>query len=398
MEAETKKIALLTLYDSDNYGALLQAFALQESIRRLGFECELIQHRRFGFGKSTWHKPAKDRCRDIVRYLLFFSRHPMAFARLLQKRDKRLARDYGENKARCEEFRNSCFTSLTPVFYTSIEQIRNDPPRCDGMVCGSDQIWNPSRFDGAAPFFLDFGPADSIRIAYAPSLAAPSIPHHMRKQYKQWLEKFRAVSAREKTACRAIEEATGIKAAWVLDPTFLFCRKDWERIAIEDANRKRPFLLCYFLARENFICALPSIRALANRLDADIVVLPKGLHPIAEKMVPPDQLCGPREFLGYIKNASFVFTDSFHGTALAVNLNKPFSVFKGWVNTSFAEKFVRITDLLDPLDLTDRVVVQNEIPSLAPIDYGEVERKLGIMREKSKKYLADALALTRRGH
>ncbi len=390
-----KKIGLVTLYNSDNYGAMLQAYALQTTIRNLGCGCEIVQHDRFGVPLRHERKTRRDKINDNLQYFRMSLRHPRVLTYFWQAWDKRLKRDLKRNTARCREFRRDFFTALSPVFYNSIQQVRDDPPRCDAFVCGSDQIWNPARFEGAAPFFLDFGGDDVGRIAYAPSLAVDRIPESMRPQYKKWLGRFQAVSVRERTGCDAIEEATGIKPRCVLDPTFLLDRVEWAALAEEDPNRRRKYVFCYFLGKENFIAAYDAIRKVAKRLDADIVVLPKGRHSLAKGLCPADQLCGPRAFLGYIKNAAYVLTDSFHGTALALNFRKDFGVFRGRANSSFVHKFVRIQNILDALDLGGRAFSQGDPPPMAPVDYASAAPKLDALVRESRTFLADALAAVR---
>ena len=390
-----KKIGLVTLYNSDNYGALLQAYALQTTIRNLGCECEIVQHDRFGGGIDHSRKTRRDKLNNIIQYLSLFLRNPRILSYSWRAWDQGLKREFKRNRARCREFRRDFFPALSPVFYNSIGQIQDDPPRCDAFVCGSDQIWNPSRFEGSAPFFLDFGSDDVGRIAYAPSLANDRIPESMRPQYKEWIERFQAVSVREPSSCAAVEEATGIKPRWVLDPTFLLDREEWAAFAEEDPNRRRKFVFCYFLGYENFIAAYGTIRKVAKRLDADIVVLPNGLHTLAKGLGPEDQLCGPRAFLGYIKNAAYVLTDSFHGTALSINFRKDFGVFRARANASFIHKFVRMQDILDALGLGGRTFSQGEIPPLEPVDYASAAPKLDALVRESKTFLADALSAVR---
>jgi len=390
-----KKIGLVTLYNSDNYGAMLQAHALQTAIRNLGCECEIVQHDRFGVPYQKGSKTGRDKLNDACQYLRMSLRNPRVLAYFWRPWDKWMKRELKRNWARCSEFRRDFFTSLSPVFYNSIRQVRDDPPRCDAFVCGSDQIWNPSRFKGAAPFFLDFGPDDVPRIAYAPSLANDRIPESMRDQYRKWLERFQAVSVRERPGCAAVEEATGIKPRWVLDPTFLMDGEEWAAIAEEDPNRRRKYVFCYFIGIENFIAACDTIRKVAQRLDADIVVLPKGRHSLSKGLCPEDQLCGPRAFLGYVKNAAYVLTDSFHGTALALNFRKDFGVFRGRANSSFVYKFVRVQDLLDALGLGDRVFSQGETPPLDSVDYSAAAPRLDALVRDSKAFLADALSAVR---
>ena len=212
-----KKVSLVTLYNSDNYGAMLQAFALQETIKAFGCECEIVQHDRFGAVLSEGNP--RHGMGDIKVYSKLAIKNPKVTGYFTAKFNNTLKREAKENKKNSKEFRSIYFDNLSADFYSSIDQIQENPPISDAYVCGSDQIWNPKRFKGAAPFFLDFGDDRISRISYAPSLATDSIPEEMWQQYSDWVNKFSAVSVREKGGAEAVKKATGIEPQVVLDPS-----------------------------------------------------------------------------------------------------------------------------------------------------------------------------------
>lgn len=384
-----KKVSLVTLYNSDNYGAMLQAFALQETIKSFGCECEIVQHDRFGV--SLNEGGTKHGIKDVLEYIKLSLKHPKAIGYLTTRFNKRLKKEGKENKTNSREFRDSSFGNLSCEYYNSIEQIKNNPPVSDAYVCGSDQIWNPKRFQGAAPFFLDFGDDQISRISYAPSLATDSIPQEMWEQYQKWIKRFQAVSVREKGGATAIKLATGVTPEVVLDPSLLLSKEQWSKYAVFDDNQKKKYIFCYFLGKENFISAYDSIVKLAKKTDADIVVLPKGRHVLALDKTKKTQLSGPRAFLGYMLNAEYVLTDSFHGTAFAINFGKQFCSFKPRGNSSFEYKFSRIQNILDIVGLSDRYYLEKEDPKTDLIDYELISKKLNESVNVSKAYLEKAL-------
>ena len=384
-----KKISLVTLYNSDNYGAMLQAFALQQTIRSFGCECEIVQHDRFGAVLSEGNP--KHGLKDIKEYSKLILKHPKAIGYFTASLNRRLKNEAKENKKNSKFFRNEFFNNLSCDYYNSIEQIQENPPIADAYVCGSDQIWNPKRFKGAAPFFLDFGDDRITRISYAPSLATDSIPKEMWEQYQKWIKRFSNVSVREKGGSKAIQEATGLTPEVVLDPSLLLNKNEWAKYAAFDDNQKKKYIFCYFLGKENFISAYDSILKLSKKLDADIVVLPKGRHVLALDKTKETQLSGPQAFIGYMMNAEYVMTDSFHGTAFAINFGKQFCSFKPRGNASFEYKFSRIQNILDIVGLSDRFWTEKEEPKTDFIDYKDVSEKLGRAVEESKMYLKHAL-------
>lgn len=386
-----KKVGLVTLYNSDNYGALLQAYALQESIKRCNVDCFLVQHNRFGKKLKTGKKPL-ERLKDLLPYTKLIIKNPSMIKTFSKKNKNILLEQKKKNQSQCDNFRKIMFSNKSDFFYDSEDLVKNYPPEYDAYICGSDQIWNPSRFDGISPFFLDFGKEDVTRIAYAPSIGVATIPDKYHNSYSKWVNNFDFLSVREKNGCNAISIATGRMPECVLDPTFLLSKEDWENIAIIDENRKDKYILCYFLGKENFVSSIKTIKNLAQKLNAGIVILPPGRHVLSIGMTETNQICGPREFLGYIKDAEYVLTDSFHGTALSINFNKQFSVFQPRSNASFAGKFTRIDNILGICGLMNRKFSENDAATTDFIDYFEVNKKIKREIDFSNEFLRNAIS------
>lgn len=383
-----KNIGLVTYYNSDNYGAMLQAYALQNEIKRNNCECIIISHDRFS--SRNIEQSSGSRSKKIIKLLTFAFRYPRSIRYTILSFSKKIRSGRNTCKNKCAAFRDEYFPNKTIDFYYSTEQIMNNPPIFDGYVCGSDQIWNPERFTGAAPFYLDFVPEGRNRIAYAPSLAMTSIPENLYSQYKALLSKFTDVSVRENRGCEAVKKATGISPTWVLDPTFLMSKDEWIKFENDNVDTPGRYIFCYFLSKENALHARNTINAISKKMNAEVVVLPFGIHTIDKNWHSLDS-AGPREFVALIHKAEYILTDSFHGTAISINLEKPFNVFSEDTNASFANRFDRILNILNICGLQHKTFTNVSDLDTSAIDYIKVDEALLAMRETSKSFLSSAL-------
>lgn len=385
-----KTIGLVTYYNSDNYGAMLQAYALQKEIIKNGCRCEIISHNRFSSTNNEISGLHSGSMVKLYKILIKFIRYPRSAIFFTSSFSKNIINGKKRQKIKCALFRENYFPQKSREFFYSTDQIMRNPPLYDAYVCGSDQIWNPERFEGSEPFFLAFAPKGRNRIAYAPSLAMTSIPMDMHQKYTEFLSCFSDISVREEKGCRAVEEATGIKPELVMDPTFLMTRDEWIDFGSVNINVPKKYIFCYFLGKENLLNARKSINLIADHYNAEVIVLPFGGHMIDKHW---KGICdaGPKEFVALIKNACYVLTDSFHGTALSIILKKNFNVYAGKVNESFKNRFDRIANILKICSLEDRMFTSwnDLIPN--KIDYKKTEDLLSPIIERSKKFLKNAL-------
>ncbi len=385
-----KTIGLVTYYQSDNFGAMLQAYALEQAIGKCGCRCLIISHDRFSVKTRELAGERYGKAGKVVRALTTAVRYPRSLFMLGAAQTKQIRLGKQAQRAKCASFRDASFPDRTKVFYYTSEQIQKDPPVCDGYVCGSDQIWSPERLEGAGPFFLDFAPAGRNRIAYAPSLAMTYIPDAMKGIYRDYLSRFSDVSVREEKGCTAVEEATGRRPAWVMDPVFLLGGEAWEAFSAGVAGVPERYILCYFLGKENLLRSRRAINRLAGEKQAKVIVLPFGEHKADRTWLSfPD--AGPREFVGLIRNAQYVVTDSFHGTSLSIVLHKDFSVYSGTQTATFANRFDRIANVLRVCGLEERTFAGGNGLSSVPVDYSRTDAALNPMIDASRRFLKQAL-------
>jgi hypothetical protein len=371
------RVGILTFHAADSCGAVLQTYALCRTLEEFGCSPRVIDYRPAFISMPP--KPLRQRPLEILEKVLRKLRHRQlgtALKSVLRRR--RFAR-----------FRRD-FLPTTDRVYWNIEELRADPPDVDVCVCGSDQIWNlkpfGERLDLDSSFFLDFAPPGVRRVAYAPSIGGVAFPEDLHDKIAILLNKFSALSGRENDVCALMKQLTGREAPTVLDPSLLIAdysaairkpkRPPKRYIAAYPLDYSQPFVEC--VQRAKTLLHLPVVNIGSRHLPgADI-----------------NRNClGPSEWLGWMRDASFVCTNSFHGTAYSLIFRRNFIAF------SFLLRPVsnaRIQGILEQVGLSKRFLIDaaqmtERSPCIQPVDYGPVEPLLQAAVSKSRNYLRDAV-------
>ncbi len=362
------KTGLITFYHIHHYGAFLQAYATQQAVEDLGSDCEIINY-YVNQNNDLFQKPG--------------SVHAAAS-------DVHTALHYRALRARYDRFEAMTRDHLhiTKHRYESFEELKQDCPVYDVYLSGSDQIWNPKIFPSgrwAPAFFGAF--AQGRKIAYAPSFGIPSVPDHMEQELRDYLDGFSHVAVRERQGQQIVREVTGREVPVVLDPTLLLDRERWGTLAAAP-QRQGGYILCYCISKPGALT--PYIQRLAAETGLPVVQL----CGIRQKVVPGAECvldAGPAEFLGWFQNASYVCTNSFHGTVFSVQFQKPFFTTVAPSEMAAPERS-RTYSLLTTLGLTERIIGKGDTASLLEdIDYEAVNARLGRERAASLAYLQAAL-------
>lgn len=362
------KTGLVTFYHIHHYGALLQAYATERAVEGLGSQCEILDY--------------------YVNQDNALFRRPTGLGSAAH--DAHTALHYGSLRTRQQRFDDFAarYLKITPRRYQTPAELREAARTYDVLLSGSDQIWNPKifpdgRFDPV--FFGAF--SDRRKIAYAPSFGIPHVPESMEGELRGYLEPFSHLSVREVQGQKIVEEITGRKVPVVLDPTLLLDREAWSGIAAAPAETGG-YILCYCINRPGAL--EPYIRQLAERTGLPVIQLcgvRQKVHPKAKCILD----AGPAEFLGWFRGASYVCTNSFHGTVFSVQFQKPFFTAVAPAELA-APETSRTFSLLSRLGLTDRIIGKGDTAGLAdPVDWAAVETRLAGARADSLAYLRAAL-------
>lgn len=338
------KIKTITCHDVYNAGASLQAYALVTYLNSLGHRAEIIDYKpdylSLHHSLSVIGNPRYNRPLLREAYLL---------AKLLG----RLKAKCGPRKRRYDQFRRE-YLPLTRR-YNSFSELQASPPKADIYLAGSDQIWNCLFQNGKDPaFYLAFAPDDAVQASYAASFATEDIPDEWKEQVSIWLHGLDAISVRERSGVEILNRL-GLNGQAVMDPVFLLERTQWEALALP-MESKQPYLLVYDFDNNPEIAR--TAKELAEKNGWKILTLQK--LPYADRCV---ENAGPREFLGLIRGAQYVLSNSFHATAFSLIFQRPFLVFdrSEHINT-------RMRDLMKTVGLDSRHSADEEIDWLLVAD------------------------------
>ena len=364
------KTGLVTFYHIHHYGALLQAVATQRAVERLGSACEIIDY--------------------FVNQNNALFRKPTSVGAVAA--DAHTALHYRALKNRYERFETFSKTHLrmTARRFQSFAELCDADLPYDVILSGSDQIWNPKIFPNRHFDPVFFGTFSQKRkIAYAPSFGISKIPEEMEQELRGYLESFSHIGVRERQGQRIVETTIGKDVPVVLDPTLLLEQTQWASMANTPAEYPTGgYILCYCISQPGALA--PYIQKLAEKTGLPVVQLcgiRQKVHPKATCILD----AGPAEFLGLFQNASYVCTNSFHGTVFSVQFQKPFFTAVAPMELAEPERS-RTFSILNRLGLTERIIGKGDTAALdAAVDWEAVSQRLTAARESSLDYLRMAL-------
>lgn len=365
-----KNIGLLTMHRVYNFGSVLQAFALQKVIEKLGYKCTLIDY-QYPNNVHPTDKENKNLILKFIRYILAIKHG---------RPDKKMR--MGIDLFRLNNLKMS-------DYYPDYDSLHQNPPVFDTYVLGSDQTWNVRHIAHDDTFLLSFVNKGK-KVSYASSAARKTIPQDYFDVFRKYLSKFDAISVRERNTQTLVERLIGIKPPIILDPTLLLDRQDWHHIALKSKFhvKRSPYILVYILRYSFYPYPLATeiIRNLYKKYGYHLILI---RYSMRERLGFRDyenlyEGIAPEDFVALFENASFVVTTSFHGTAFAINYNKPFySIYDPELDDD------RIISLLNQLGLQGRgLSIHENSPILSgDVDYSIANERLNELRKESLDYL-----------
>lgn len=352
------KIGILTFVHAYNYGAELQCFALQRKLRNMGYDCEVLNIYRPADSQYKTTKESKERFKQLYSYNsskdLKAKMHTIA-AKLLSSF---LALFYNRSFVRREKnFSNfhKMYTNLSSRTYTNFFDLYSAEMPYTHLIVGSDQVWNFMNEFSVEPYFLTFA-KKSRKISYAASIGHADVPIELQSYYKIWSSDFYSISLREERGVEIMKEITGRDdITCVLDPTLLLTKKEWcSSLKIID-SKKEKYVLLYLLSMSSFSIEL------AKQIARDKGYSIKIVSTAAISLNKDNEIeyyngVSPRIFVELFASASFVITNSFHGTAFAINFNIPF-----YSTTRKSKRYnSRFINLLSKTYLIDRLIYEED--------------------------------------
>lgn len=364
-----KKVGILTFHGAHNYGSVLQSFASVQTLRRLGYEPEIINLRNQAQLDAYKIINTKSFTHRLFKILISPA--------LISRRKK------------FEYFINHILPVSRKEYRTG-KELDVDAMDYDIYYTGSDQVWNPACQDFESAYYLDFVHHKRPTIAYAPSLGKGSFDLKDKELIRKLLENVDFLSCREQTGADLISELSGRSAMQVCDPVLLQTAEQWSETA-KAPERKRKYILAYFL--NNNHGNRSQLYDLQKTTGYDIILLNDYIRDFFNPRVTMKLDASPEEFLGLIRDAEIVYTNSFHATAFSVIFRKNFytaiSANADVLNNNDSRKI----DFLTSINLENRLIRDGETihPFRDGIDYEKVETIIDTIRKNSLSYLIQAL-------
>ncbi len=350
-----------------NYGSALQTWALHQAVKKLGYTPVLV-----------------DYCPDVL-----VDKDPLnPYGNMWDKDEesKRMVEltmpAIQENYEKFDQFYHDRLTR-TKQKYTSenFDDVVMEED-LEGFVCGSDTIFCPDEFGFDDGYYANYSVMKGHSVSYAASFGDPHFTEETYQLLNERICNFRALGIRENQMVPYLNQHTDVPVQRVLDPTLLLTADEYESIT-ENPQEQDKYLLLY--ARRYS----PKMEAYAERIAKENgwKIIDISLRAVnvehGHKMAYE---AGVEEFLGLVKNAEYVVTNSFHGMIFSVQFKRPFVIF------SREQCDNKIAELLQLFGLGDRMLISGN-ESFKAIDYSEVHRRIADDRRKSIEFLEMELKL-----
>lgn len=368
------KISIITRHAISNYGSILQTYATQKAINKIGHDSEIINYIReeekgINIAK-TFSKTSKLANKNIITKLIYI---------ILQFPNLYLM------DSRFSKYRNK-YLKQTPVEYHSNKQLKENLPEADVYCTGSDQVWGnigTAIYDPA--YFLEFVPQGKKCITYAASFGKDKIEEHLIEKLPELTKKYSKLLIREDTGVDILQKYTNKKnIEQVLDPTLLLTKEEWNELGEKIKLKENSYILVYQLHHNKFFDEY--LKKVSKLTKLPIIRINPSFY-FKFKFGKFEYLPTPGQFITYFKNAKYVITDSFHGTVFSIIYNKKF------VDILPNKTSTRIESILKLVGLEKRIIKNlDEVSWLDDrIDYKEINIKLASERKKSIELLRRAI-------
>lgn len=354
-----KKIGITTFHRATNYGAVLQAYALQKYVSDLGYDVRLIDYTCDINDHS-----------DLMNIRRYISNPQKAIGSIYLRK-------------RCKKFYGFVdkFINTTERSYTKQNIDSFDESEFDLLITGSDQVWNPDIIQDENAFLLDFVNDDRKKCSYAASIGLENIDDTTKERFKKYLSNYKGISVREKRAVDILKECGIDHVKLVCDPTLLIDAKEWE---ILEADIKIPekYILLFSFGKDDLLwnCA----KYLQKQTGYKICKIDNNIRPASDYIKLSG--IGPGEWVYLIHHAEYVLTNSFHGMMFSLIFKKKFGIFIPKDGTCS-----RIREMLGNVDCMDRLIEDDNFQKIM-LDYDDFDEKINDYVNNSKCYLNTILS------
>ena len=351
-------IGLITFHRTSNFGSALQTYGLYKKITDItsdveiiDYRCEAIEQRENRQTKFDLKNP-----KQLIKTIIFQPR---------QKAKGKALDDFIANNSKLSK----------PYTKKNISECSS---KYEKIIVGSDIVWGRDITDDDLTYFLDFADQSVSKYAFSSSVGYYEEKENDKK-VGELLRQFKTIAVREKDAVDWVKRISGEDSLWVCDPTMLLTIEEWETV-IQPKKYKEDYVLVYFDNEGRKGLHDAKIYAKANGLK--VVLINYSVPQKNVKNVRPKNL---NEFLGYIKNASRIFTASYHGLLFSIYYQKNVCFYT-------RDHSTRVLSLADRLGLmnccADKIDIQKPIPV---VDYSLVNKRLEEFRKESIECLRNMI-------
>ena len=355
------KIGILTFHNAVNYGAILQAFALQNKLCNMGYDAEIIDYRNpcISQGNSSWNLSSLN-IKKIIYACIAYRDNKKKIRKFILFRQQRLRLS--------NQIYNRSNISESVKYY-------------DKFLVGSDQVWNFKLTNNDMTYLLDYCKQNDMKYSYAASMGIEELNDQNKSIFSIQLNYFKKISVREKENAVLLRTIVSRPIEVMIDPVFLLNRNTWNNIAKKPAITHK-YILTYKLNDTPDTFAFASL--LSKQTGYPVIALQAQYRRISNDFIKR-RSDSPEEFIGWIQNAEFVLTDSFHATAFSIIFNKKFMSF---LKKGEGQGNSRIINLLRIFNLEDRIGSLKNINLIKQsINYHTVNNIIKDEKDKAETYL-----------
>ena len=347
------RIGMMTFLHNDNYGSILQAWALQHTLADMGFDARHIDY-----------APSRQ---EKIRNLLCSGNSPKLILESMRKKSATGKMHGGFDEFRREHIRTTAVCRDHAALAGAAEDF-------DVLLCGSDQIWSPVWLNPA--YFLDF--TDKPKVSYAPSLGVKDMPGHAKqRKIARLVKRFSAVSVREQEGAALLTRMTGLEPIVLPDPVMLVSKEVWQSV-MDKAVPQEKYILCYFIGDNP--AYWQKVAEVAAREQCAVRVIPR-TEGARNSGYPLEENVPPQRWLGLIDGAAHVVTDSFHGATFSAILNRKCTIVRRYREDDPESKNSRIDQLLRTLGVS----------GLEDADWEVVNASLAAKAAEAKSWLKSVI-------
>lgn len=380
------KIAIATFVRAYNYGAVLQAYALNRVINEMGADCETVDYYPEYFNREY-------NMTELRRI-----KKPTIHIRSRIKSDLNNAKVYEKAQHRSRKFNRFIkkYIKLTKRTYRNLKELERSLPEYDAIIAGSDQIWRGGLTKFDTFFYLDFKlPEGTKKYSYAASFGFPEIDKEHEDDYRKKLSGYEKYSVREMSGVKILYDLLGVNAAVNCDPVLLLNNEQWSEIA-SVKKEKGKYILLYSISYYSDFFQFVSEYAKNTKLKVICVMCSMDTKTMLKTNFKRDgfdfdvRLCtSPEEFISLFENAEYVMAASFHGTLFSLLFHKNFTTL---ISDKNGFKNNRAMEFLTETGLSNRGYIYGEAAQIQPVDSWEnADKKIQMMRDEAKEYIKSIL-------